>query len=1379
MSTKKSTPSAHAYQLGDRNFIGIDTYTAPNRLIDGYFQNLQNMLVYGNSLQPRNGWSTCWHSSVSPYNPGTGYPIYELNTLKDNGVKSKVVFTSNGKLYYYDTSTYNVYNNTYVEIFNRSNNNASFVFPNSKNVRMTTFGRYVYGVDGSGSIFRLRMNGQIPEAETIPILDDVTKYTPKATASTLTVMRGTQLSGKYTTPIDTAGFSSAPSNIANLVNNPYFSSNIATGFGQWNYNTVNAEYLASGVKTVGPTTFNTFANEAKNADNFVATRDGNTGFCIKVDKIQDILYQDIDVRAVTVTYDEAALLFTASSTINPTYVTLSLGHGLSIGQSIKFSSTTGGVSTTTTYYVKTIVSDTVVIITTSSNVTVGLAFTFTANVVSNANTITIRHNAGLYALTFYVYNQDDIANFVSGNTLDITVEGYTQTTNAAFSSNNKIGGAQVYFNAQPAAGQNAGDWHKFQILVDFRQYDKILTGIQIRIAPTFMRGGNSWVLIDDVYLHALNSKLEKGVQDDAKGLAKLVARQSNTTFITDTSPTDPFANYLENEAVKINLSQATLFTVTINTSIITCVTGDGIHNLQIGDFIQFTNTTGGVVVLTNYYVKTTPTPTTFTITTDSTLTAIDFIFTASVTSSANTYTQFFDFRSTQSVSIRATFSEKINQSIPPFSLGIRYSNKSEFTGQCRYDKTLGYLTFDLFPIASTNRTVVSAIYIRFDYDLDLFYDNEWVISFGEVTKQGALTPQTKYAYSFSLWTPYTKPTSVSMPYWSTFNFTVTTSTSTTVINTAAAHNLGLGKRVIATNTVGGLTAGATYYIKDILSTTSFTITTDPTLVAAAFVFSSNVTSGANLFTPIPETPNQDGLETNSSKYSTDVIITEAVNKVTIELANAFLNASVNGFYYKYACVYRRNLLTGDNMARLIGLVDLDTGLAYVDGNKWEGFTASYTGTTLTVTDQVPDSQLLFDNGAGTRGYRYRISKDQYPVGCDVIAVYNQRLFASKSNTIYASWALNTTNEYGLYTTLLVDPYDPEVSIKGATFTLSNQNDEEQIMGMESIQGDGLIRDNSTSAALVIMREHSTYLLTGDGPHNFANQGFLQGSGSGLVAKRGSAVLMGNLIITTANGIMQLNGTKLIAKGLQLEGVLNPKSQDYVNGQYAFIPALSYANITMCVHDRRLLVLAPAVNESENATNTLMYLYDTRTEGFNPRTNSAINGGWTNWLNPVAFTSLVAVETSDDTQDLYAGGRDGKLYKLDKFADGVYADGGNPPVNKTYTAIPWIIKTRQYGQSYTESYVYYSANKIHGLNLHIANQDTTALPVNWSITGQKGYSTTGIFTFNASTDKVVTLRSISRTADQQIFTITLSGTSTKKWQLYAVHATTTEGNTPRS
>ena len=72
MPTRKSSSGQQPFQLGDRNFVGIDTYTAPNRLLDGYFQDLQNMMVYGNALQPRNGWSTCWHSTTGDFNNRLG-----------------------------------------------------------------------------------------------------------------------------------------------------------------------------------------------------------------------------------------------------------------------------------------------------------------------------------------------------------------------------------------------------------------------------------------------------------------------------------------------------------------------------------------------------------------------------------------------------------------------------------------------------------------------------------------------------------------------------------------------------------------------------------------------------------------------------------------------------------------------------------------------------------------------------------------------------------------------------------------------------------------------------------------------------------------------------------------------------------------------------------------------------------------------------------------------------------------------------------------------------------------------------------------------------------------------------------------------------------
>lgn len=1384
MATKQISNTQQPFQLGDRAFIGIDTYTAANRLPDGYFQTLDNILVYGNSLQPRNGWSTCWHSSSLPYNATTGSPIYELTTLKDKGSKSKVVFASNSNLYFYDTNTYGVPNNTYSSVINRATGTA-LTTANSANVRMTPYGRYVYGVDGVNNPFRVRMNGQIVEADRLPTLTDCTKFTPKATASAITVMPGTQISSSYSAPIDLTGFSSAPSVLVSKITNGDFSTATATGFGQWNYNTGDAQRVASTVYTLSGVTYNVFAPQltapatptVKNTSKYILTRDGAVGNCIKIDHIQDFIYQDIDVRDVLVTYDEQPISFTTNGV--SANITTTINHGLAIGQPIKFTTTNGGVSTTLIYYVKSVPASNIITVTTNSIVASGSAVILGATTLGQ-NTMLVQHNAGTYVLTFYVYNQDDLNNFVSNNTLDVFIRGYQNTATTALTTNDQIPGAEVYYSAQPAAGTTPSDWHKFQVLVDFREFDKQLTGIQVRIASAFDRGGDSFVFLDDVSLYAVNAQLQlASIQDDTKKLLKLNAKQSNPTFIATTLPTDPFANLIANEYIKINLGMATTFTAVAGPTL-TCTTD---HNLKNGDIVMFSTATGGTSTSIPYYVNSVPTSTTFTVTTDSTLTGATFQFTGAVTSGTNYFTPKFDLRTTQALSVRAFFSEKINQDVPSFSLGIRTATTTEFTGQCRYDKTTNYLTFDLYPISAATRALVSTIILKFDYDVSSVYDNEWIISLGEVVRQGALTPQTKYSYGFTLWTPYTAPVNGSSPYWGTSTFSTAVGGSTTTLNTATYHKLGVNKPITFTTAIAStpaIVAGTTYYVNDVLSYTSFNVSTAPYGSGTVISFPGSISSGTYNFAATPDLPSSDGFETVASKYTSEVTVTEAINKVSVELSTVDLQVGLD-HYYKYACVYRKNLLTGDNVGRLIGIVDLDTGASYTDGTKWEGFTSSRSGTTITIVDQVPDSQMFFDNGPGTRGYRYRFGKDQYPSGGDCIAVYNQRLFVSKKNTIYASWLLNTNNEYGIYTTLISDVTDPEVAIKGAQFSVSNQTDEEQIMGMVTIQGDGLMRDNSTSAALVIMREHTTYLLTGDSPHNFANQGFLQGSGSGLVAKRGCAVLMGRLILTTANGIMELQSTVLVPRGQQLEGVLNIRSQDYINGSYNYVSATAYANCVMCVHDRRLLLLAPeatANGSAPSAGNPYIYIYDTRTESFDPRNATQVKtGGWVRWINPARYTSLIAVETSDDTQDLYAGGADGKLYKLDRFADGVYADSSG---NRTYTGIDWVVKTRKYGQAFSESNIYYSANKIHALNIHLQNLQTDA-PIysSWVITGQKGYSTAGTFRFPNSTDKVISIRSISRTADQQTFDIKLSATTSSKWKMFGIHAITTEGNTPRS
>ena len=68
MPTRMVTNNQQAFTLGDGKFVGIDTYNSPNKLQEGYFQKLDNVQIYGNTLQPRNGWNACWNGTSGAAN---------------------------------------------------------------------------------------------------------------------------------------------------------------------------------------------------------------------------------------------------------------------------------------------------------------------------------------------------------------------------------------------------------------------------------------------------------------------------------------------------------------------------------------------------------------------------------------------------------------------------------------------------------------------------------------------------------------------------------------------------------------------------------------------------------------------------------------------------------------------------------------------------------------------------------------------------------------------------------------------------------------------------------------------------------------------------------------------------------------------------------------------------------------------------------------------------------------------------------------------------------------------------------------------------------------------------------------------------------------
>jgi len=117
--------------------------------------------------------------------------------------------------------------------------------------------------------------------------------------------------------------------------------------------------------------------------------------------------------------------------------------------------------------------------------------------------------------------------------------------------------------------------------VDFRLFDKILTGIKFRVQAAFNRGGDSFVYLDDFTCHPVNSRFQLSeTQDDPKGLVKINTNQANNTFINEALPTNPFVDYVQNEYVKINITPTVEFTASINNA---AITTSAPHGLNVGN----------------------------------------------------------------------------------------------------------------------------------------------------------------------------------------------------------------------------------------------------------------------------------------------------------------------------------------------------------------------------------------------------------------------------------------------------------------------------------------------------------------------------------------------------------------------------------------------------------------------------------------------------------------------------------------------------------------------------------------------------------------------------------------------------------------------------
>lgn len=128
------------FVVGDKSFRGIDTYTNTNKLENGFAETIDNLIVDGGSLVLRNGL----HGQLPTtyiQSPSDTASIYEMTPIKGQGSNAgHFIFTQNGEVYAFNTQT--------KEQVPLSTNFNSTYGTFSPNVRMTVFGKYIYGVPG-------------------------------------------------------------------------------------------------------------------------------------------------------------------------------------------------------------------------------------------------------------------------------------------------------------------------------------------------------------------------------------------------------------------------------------------------------------------------------------------------------------------------------------------------------------------------------------------------------------------------------------------------------------------------------------------------------------------------------------------------------------------------------------------------------------------------------------------------------------------------------------------------------------------------------------------------------------------------------------------------------------------------------------------------------------------------------------------------------------------------------------------------------------------------------------------------------------------------------------------------------------------------------
>jgi hypothetical protein len=431
-----------------------------------------------------------------------------------------------------------------------------------------------------------------------------------------------------------------------------------------------------------------------------------------------------------------------------------------------------------------------------------------------------------------------------------------------------------------------------------------------------------------------------------------------------------------------------------------------------------------------------------------------------------------------------------------------------------------------------------------------------------------------------------------------------------------------------------------------------------------------------------------GYESELTKLSGELTATEALSSNQIVLNPNGESVVPGGQTYTHFIIYRRSTSFPDGLYRCIGSVSTDMNT--VNGNNLS--VKSITDGKYVILDNVPEMDVLDDGPKGAQGDIYESGQDLFPVGATTCVVHQSRLWLGNKNTVWVSWFHDIDNEYTIRTTHVPILTDPKVAIKGASFDVSSPYDTEHITGFLPYHGDMMSRNNSTSAVMLVFRENTVYPVTGFDPATWNIQGFLSEPGIGCIAKRATGTVLGQPWWLNTTGLVQFAGTKVIPVAIQLDGMLSYKpykvSVSNSGTTNTSISLADYKNCLMMIHDKRVWIFGPSATYGSftgvSGIRTA-YVFDTRIQAWSTISLPA-SIGKANTGSAGDITGACSIQTTTDSESLYIGAANGQIYQYKDYYDSrfeITASSINTATDRvSITNAEWTSINSQFGATAT-------------------------------------------------------------------------------------------------